>query len=54
MTHLLLTGEVQVGKSTLIRRLLEAHPGWRVGGFQTVTRWAGRQGSVHMIPACAG
>ncbi len=54
MTHLLLTGEVQVGKSTLIRRLLEAHPGWRVGGFQTVTRWAGRQGSVHIIPACAG
>ena len=54
MRHLFLTGEVQVGKSTLIRRLLAAHPGWRLGGFQTVTRWAGRQGSVYLIPARAG
>lgn len=53
MTHLFLTGEVQVGKSTLIRRLLAAHPDWRLGGFQTVTRWAGRRGSVHLIPARA-
>lgn len=54
MTHLFLTGEVQVGKSTLIQRLLAAHPDWQAGGFRTVTRWQGRQGSVHLIPARAG
>ncbi|MCI7735901.1 MAG: nucleoside-triphosphatase [Clostridiales bacterium] len=54
MIHLFLTGEVQVGKSTLIRRLLAAHPCWRLGGFRTVTRWEGRQGCVHLLPAHAG
>lgn len=35
--HLFLTGEVQVGKSTLIDRVLALHPQWRTGGFRTVT-----------------
>lgn len=32
--HLFLTGERQVGKSTLLRRMMEAH-GWRCSGFET-------------------
>ena len=32
--HLFLTGERQVGKSTLLRRVMQAH-GWRFSGFET-------------------
>lgn len=33
--HLFLTGERQVGKTTLINRLLACNPGWAVKGFRT-------------------
>ena len=51
--NVFLTGSIQVGKSTIIRKWLSAHPDLRVGGFQTV--WNGdRHGpdaSLHIIPA---
>ena len=51
--HIFLTGEVQVGKSTIIRRFLEAHPGLHVSGFRTV--WQERKmtnsNSLHIVPA---
>ena len=51
--HVFLTGEIRVGKSTLIRRWLEAHPGLRLGGFRTVWRKAkgAEDNSFHIIPA---
>lgn len=51
--HIFLTGEVQVGKSTIIRRWLQAHPQLRVGGFRTVPGAKGKNGedTVHIIPA---
>ncbi len=51
--HLFLTGEIQVGKSTVIQRWLAAHPGLRVGGFRTVPGRRGRDGAdtVHIVPA---
>lgn len=51
--HIFLTGEVQVGKSTIIRRWLEAHPHLRVGGFRTVPGVTGENGedTVHIVPA---
>ncbi|MGI6498491.1 MAG: nucleoside-triphosphatase [Oscillospiraceae bacterium] len=33
--HLFLTGEIKVGKSTIVQRLLEEYPG-TIGGFRTV------------------
>ena len=35
--HIFLTGDIQVGKSTLIRKALHEVPGIRLGGFRTVT-----------------
>lgn len=44
--HFFLTGEIQIGKSTLIRRALSAFPGLRVSGFRTVTA---PSGALHML-----
>lgn len=55
--HILITGEVQVGKSTLLRRFLSRHPDWKVGGFRTVTLWQDEVkgvGTVHLLPAVGG
>lgn len=51
-THLFLTGEKQVGKSTLLRRLSSAVDG-RVAGFRTVRTdsFLHDRYSVHMLPA---
>ena len=52
--HIFLTGEIQVGKSTLIDRVLHRHPGWRTGGFKTVTASSsGGEGhrAVYLLPA---
>ena len=52
MTHLFLTGDKQVGKSTIIRRLLEGERRL-IGGFFTVKTdgvWPGRS-SVHLLRA---
>ena len=51
--HIFLTGEIQVGKSTIIRKWLEAHPELKTGGFRTVAGPKNSDGSdsVHIIPA---
>lgn len=51
--HLFLTGERQVGKTTLINRLLARHPGWLVRGFRTYTDFSGGDavvGAVYIAP----
>ena len=51
--HIFLTGDIQVGKSTIIQRYLEAHPDLRVGGFRTVwkdERWNNRN-TLYIVPA---
>ena len=50
--HVFLTGRKQVGKSTLIRKILQSYPG-SVGGFCTVRTNTVFDGtfSVHMLPA---
>ena len=51
--HLFLTGEFQIGKSTLINKVLKELPDIRLGGFRTVTRAdiPGTSGSVYIIRA---
>ena len=53
MKHIFLTGDIQVGKSTIIRKFLEAHPELRIGGFRTV--WQEKRmthsNSLHIVPA---
>ena len=51
--HIFLTGEIQVGKSTIIKKYLDAHPELRVGGFRTVwkARWSEEKSSFHIVPA---
>ena len=49
--HIFLTGEIQVGKSTLIRRALARTPGLKLAGFRTVTvaDVPGAVGSVYIV-----
>jgi len=50
--HVFLTGEIQTGKSTVIRRYLEKHGDLRLGGFRTVWNARGAEkDSVHIVPA---
>ena len=51
--HIFLTGLRQVGKSTLLRRVLAEYPTLRLGGFRTVTAAdvPGAFGSVYIFPA---
>lgn len=53
VTHIFLTGDTQVGKSTIIRRWIAAHPTFRIGGFRTVAGPREPDGcdSIHIIPA---
>ena len=48
--HFFLTGEKQVGKSTLLQKILNDWPG-TAGGFRTVrtNAWLGSQYSVHLF-----
>ena len=51
--HVFLTGDIQVGKSTILRKFIAAHPEWHVGGYRTVwleERSANRN-SIHIVPA---
>jgi nucleoside-triphosphatase len=50
--HIFLTGAVQVGKSTAIRRFLENHPELKIGGFRTEAATDGQ--SVHLLPYVGG
>ena len=49
--HLFLTGEIQIGKSTLIRSALARCDQERIGGFCTFTRWDPGDGNgyVHLV-----
>ena len=51
--HVFLTGDIQVGKTTLINKVLKELPACRLGGFRTVTRAdvPGTSGSVYIIRA---
>ena len=51
--HVFLTGQIQVGKSTIIRKWLVAHPHLKVGGFLTVWNGDRREPdtSLHIVPA---
>ena len=51
--HIFLTGDIQVGKSTIIQKYIEAHPEYCVGGFRTVwkkERWNNKN-TIHIVPA---
>lgn len=48
--HIFLTGAVGVGKSTILRQWLSAHPEVKIGGFRTVCGEAGDMG-VYLLPA---
>ncbi len=49
--HTFLTGDLQVGKSTIIARFLE-QTGLRVGGFKTVAQpWSETGSDIFLIPA---
>lgn len=54
--HIFLTGDIQVGKSTIIRQWLAAHPELRAGGFLTV--WNGErnsgESSFHLVSLGGG
>lgn len=54
--HVFLTGRIQVGKSTVIRRYLESWPELRVGGFRTVWKKErnAEENSIHIVRACGG
>ena len=52
-THIFLTGDIQVGKSTIIQKYIAAHPELRIGGFRTVwkdERWNNRN-TLYIVPA---
>lgn len=51
--HVFLTGEIQIGKTTLINKVLNELPGCRIGGFCTVTKddIPGTAGSVYIVRA---
>jgi nucleoside-triphosphatase THEP1/ADP-ribose pyrophosphatase YjhB (NUDIX family) len=54
--HLFLTGGVQVGKSTLIEKILESLPGLAPGGFRTLSAGPDAEGTraVYLLPAAGG
>ena len=51
--HIFLTGDIQIGKSTILMRYLAAHSNLRVGGFRTVwkNRWGDGCSTFHIISA---
>ena len=53
--HVFLTGDIQVGKTTLINKVLNELPKCRLGGFRTVTKAdiPGTAGSVYIVRANA-
>lgn len=52
--NIFLTGQVQVGKSTIINKFIESHSNLNIGGFKTVSNFnedIGVYGGVYIIPA---
>lgn len=37
--NIFLTGNVQVGKSTILNRFISSHPDLKIGGFKTLTNF---------------
>ncbi len=54
--HIFLTGPIQVGKTTLIRRTLQSMQSLRLGGFRTITAAdvPGATGSLYIVEAAEG
>ncbi|MBE6016824.1 MAG: NUDIX domain-containing protein [Lachnospiraceae bacterium] len=54
--HIFLTGDFQIGKSTLINKVLENLPACRLGGFRTISvaDIPGAFGSVYILSASGG
>ena len=53
MTHIFLTGQIQIGKSTLLRKVLAGLPGVRISGFRTESAECigGPFGPLYLVPA---
>lgn len=52
--NIFLTGEIQVGKSTIINKFLNTHPNLKIGGFRTISNFdenLGVNGGVYILPA---
>ena len=52
--NIFLTGQTQVGKSTIINRFLKSHNGLNIGGFKTISNFKkdiGVYGGVYILPA---
>lgn len=52
--NIFLTGNIQVGKSTIINKFITSHPNIKVGGFKTVSNFdksLGVYGGVYIGPA---
>ena len=52
--NIFLTGEIQVGKSTIINKFLDSHKNLKVGGFRTISNFdenLGVKGGVYIVSA---
>ena len=52
--NIFLTGNVQVGKSTILNRFISSHPDLKIGGFKTLTNFDENLGiyrGVYIVPA---
>ncbi|MCQ2972016.1 MAG: nucleoside-triphosphatase [archaeon] len=53
--NIFLTGEIQVGKSTIINKFIKSHSDLKIGGFKTLTNFNQDQGvymGVYIVPGC--
>ena len=53
VNHIFLTGKIQVGKSTILRSILEDHPDWQLKGFFTkwIRRGPSNKAGLYIFPA---
>lgn len=52
--NIFLTGNIQVGKSTIINKFIKSHPNLKIGGFKTISNFdksLGVYGGVYIGPA---
>ena len=52
--NIFLTGEIQVGKSTILNKFIESHPDLKIGGFKTLSNFNKDKGvymGVYILPA---
>jgi len=43
ISNIFVTGSIHVGKSTVINSVINALPGWKINGFQTIPIYKGKQ-----------